>query len=110
MNVPSNLGTGLLRVKNGKSRRALFRPELVASVKVDSDSERFDETCKERKTIEIHRLCSNSLTIVAAVATGLGKLVHPRPQIRSPTIVAYAVALEKVVGEARMPGTVMKSS
>ena len=39
---------------------------------------------------------------MAAVATGLGKLVHPRPQIRSPTIVAYAVALEKVVGEARI--------
>ena len=55
-------------------------------------------------------LILNSLTIVAAVATGFGKLVHPRPQIRSPTIVAYAVALEKVVGEARMPGTVMKSS
>ena len=102
MNVPSNLSTGLLRVKNGKSRRALFRPELVACIKVDSDSERFDETCKERKTIKIHRLCSNSLTIVAAVATGFGKLVHPRPQIRSPTIVAYAVALEKVVGEARI--------
>ena len=32
----------------------------------------------------------------------MGKLVHPRPQIRSPTIVAYAVALEKVVGKARM--------
>ena len=32
----------------------------------------------------------------------MGKLVHPRPQIRSPTIVAYAVALERVVGEARM--------
>ena len=38
---------------------------------------------------------------MAAVATGFGKLVHPRPQIRSPTIVAYAVALERVVGEAR---------
>ena len=32
----------------------------------------------------------------------MGKLVHPRPQIRSPTIVAYAVALEKVVGKTRM--------
>ena len=87
--VLSDSSAGFLCVENGESGGAFLGSQFIACIEVDSNSEWLDVTCaKRRKTIKRHQHCSNSLTSVAAVATGLGKLVQPSPQILSPMMVA----------------------
>lgn len=96
------LSAGLLGVEDGEAGRSLFVAELIAAIKVDTNFERLHITWV---MVTHDSIIKALLRSVAAVATGLGKLVQPAPQTLSPTMVEKAVVAG--LPDTRMPGMVM---